>query len=169
MFDLSELEVAEVIQAGDNFLLRYSCPRCKEENLEGFPLSNCYSCKLDHSQYVVDIPSRVNFRLLCGTRRKNYISKKTIRALQEIQKGMCAYCDEPMNTGIHVEHIVPLAVGGTNSPSNLCLACPDCNRRAGRKAFHSFFAKRDYVRMAILNKSHVNRLQLTQAEIAGTH
>lgn len=42
----------------------------------------------------------------------------------------CEYCqtDERL-TGIacEIDHIRPLAAGGTDAPENLCLACPTCN------------------------------------------
>lgn len=42
----------------------------------------------------------------------------------------CEYCqtDEQL-TGIpnHIDHIIPLALGGTDLPDNLCLACASCN------------------------------------------
>ncbi len=43
----------------------------------------------------------------------------------------CEYCqlhqkDSPL-ASLHVEHIRPKKHGGANDPSNLCLACIDCN------------------------------------------
>lgn len=42
----------------------------------------------------------------------------------------CEYCltkQEISGAQMHVEHIIPLAHGGTSDPSNLCLACAWCN------------------------------------------
>jgi len=59
----------------------------------------------------------------------------------------CAYCGRPVSKVVgadapysqrwraldergvtfHFDHKVPLAAGGTNSPENICLACPECN------------------------------------------
>jgi hypothetical protein len=30
-----------------------------------------------------------------------------------------------------IDHVVPVALGGSNDPSNLTVACPDCNGRKG--------------------------------------
>lgn len=43
------------------------------------------------------------------------------------QGGLCAYCHETLGADYHVDHIVPLAKGGSNGPDNICLACPACN------------------------------------------
>lgn len=41
----------------------------------------------------------------------------------------CLYCGAtPVAKPLHVDHVVPLAEGGSNSPANLVTACGDCNR-----------------------------------------
>jgi len=42
----------------------------------------------------------------------------------------CAYC-EAKNTPLQIEHIHPKAKGGSNSVSNLTLACDSCNKKKG--------------------------------------
>jgi hypothetical protein len=42
----------------------------------------------------------------------------------------CYYCGIPAAMGVkqlHVEHVIPVALGGTNDPWNLVAACWDCN------------------------------------------
>lgn len=40
----------------------------------------------------------------------------------------CRYCGVTATaTLLHVDHVVPVAEGGTDDPSNLVTACPDCN------------------------------------------
>ena len=40
----------------------------------------------------------------------------------------CAYCGgKPPEVVLHVDHIAPVAAGGTNDPSNLATSCRDCN------------------------------------------
>ncbi|MCW5858733.1 MAG: HNH endonuclease [Caldilineales bacterium] len=46
----------------------------------------------------------------------------------------CGYCQTPQSftaMPLHVEHIIPLAAGGSSSESNLWLACPLCNGHKG--------------------------------------
>jgi hypothetical protein len=40
----------------------------------------------------------------------------------------CAYCGgKPPEVVLHVDHITPVAKGGTNDPTNLITSCRDCN------------------------------------------
>lgn len=58
------------------------------------------------------------------------------------QKGQCVYCDaDLLVTDFHVDHIVPLAKGGSNWPSNLQCLCPDCNLRKWSLDEDEFLAK----------------------------
>jgi hypothetical protein len=46
----------------------------------------------------------------------------------------CSYCltaQQISGAQMHVEHIIPLARGGTSDESNLCLACAWCNSYKG--------------------------------------
>lgn len=93
----------------------------------------------------------------------------------------CAYClrnlaDVPANQRT-VDHIVPVANGGTNDPSNLCLACKNCNDRKQDKPAWQFLweeynndvsaylARRN--RLIGLLQTPLNR-QLARAIIDGT-
>ena len=54
------------------------------------------------------------------------------RGILRRQKQKCAEptCGANLDeTGHHVDHIMPLALGGSNWPKNLQCLCPDCNRR----------------------------------------
>ena len=43
------------------------------------------------------------------------------------QKGKCFWCGKRVGEEYHVDHVVPLAKGGSNGPENLVIACPSCN------------------------------------------
>lgn len=53
------------------------------------------------------------------------------------QRGMCANCNSKLfKSGAkkyHVDHIMPLALGGSNWPENLQCLCPPCNLSKGAK------------------------------------
>ena len=49
--------------------------------------------------------------------------------IYRLQRGRCAYCRTALKEKYHVDHILPLARGGTNDRSNLQLTCVDCNLR----------------------------------------
>jgi 5-methylcytosine-specific restriction endonuclease McrA len=71
------------------------------------------------------------------TRKRNYLARKRAAAgkhsatdiaiIFKLQRGHCAYCRLPIARKYHVDHIEPLARGGTNWPRNLQLLCATCN------------------------------------------
>ncbi len=58
-------------------------------------------------------------------------TENDITDLHTRQKGKCAECKRKL-TDMHVDHIIPLVLGGTNGASNLQLLCPTCNMQKGR-------------------------------------
>ena len=48
--------------------------------------------------------------------------------------GRCEWCGrDVVGTHFELDHVLSLRGGGQNTPGNLALACPDCNRRKARK------------------------------------
>lgn len=58
---------------------------------------------------------------------EGYFSPSDVRAMMLDQKGRCVYCKTDISANYHLDHIHPLAKGGSNWPSNLQLLCPPCN------------------------------------------
>lgn len=55
-----------------------------------------------------------------------------IADIRRSQSGKCAYCKSRLGKVMpHVDHIVPLARGGSNRRSNLQILCYSCNSRKG--------------------------------------
>ena len=50
-----------------------------------------------------------------------------IRDQYKRQKGTCFYCHASVSGDYHVDHVVPLSLGGSNGPENIVIACPACN------------------------------------------
>lgn len=57
------------------------------------------------------------------------ISKGLSAKLFALQKGRCACCKEPLGDEYHLDHIVPLALGGPNTDENMQLLRPTCNMK----------------------------------------
>ncbi|GAC1376885.1 MAG: hypothetical protein NVSMB4_06000 [Acidimicrobiales bacterium] len=63
------------------------------------------------------------------------ISKRLRYEILRRDNFACRYCGLPAAGGVvqlHIDHVIPVAMGGTNDASNLTAACPDCNR--GKRA-----------------------------------
>lgn len=60
-----------------------------------------------------------------------------ITRIFEHQRGLCVNCHTKLfksgKQKFHVDHIIPLAKGGSNWPSNLQCLCPTCNLSKGAK------------------------------------
>jgi 5-methylcytosine-specific restriction endonuclease McrA len=56
-----------------------------------------------------------------------------VRRIYEQQRGRCADCRKSLRRGYHADHIVALAIGGSNWPRNIQLLCPPCNIRKAAK------------------------------------
>jgi 5-methylcytosine-specific restriction endonuclease McrA len=65
---------------------------------------------------------------------KRYGSRVALAALFDSQLGRCAnaYCSKSLKDGCHVDHIMPVALGGDNDLRNLQFLCPDCNFRKNK-------------------------------------
>ena len=66
----------------------------------------------------------------------DHIPESVRRRVAEAAGHRCCYCrtaQEISGAQMHVDHIVPLALGGTSEERNLCLACAWCNSYKGSK------------------------------------
>lgn len=60
-------------------------------------------------------------------------TQKEVMYIIQAQRKKCAYCGVSLSLGYHIDHIVPLALGGSNYRHNLQALCPKCNGRKGAK------------------------------------
>lgn len=63
----------------------------------------------------------------------------------------CQYCDA-RGVPLQCDHVVPVAAGGINHPSNLITACVDCNRQKRAKSVQDFLADRPERLAAVLSR-----------------
>ena len=58
-----------------------------------------------------------------------------VRSQYERQRGKCYWCGAKVPwLRKHVDHVIPLSLGGSNGPENLVVSCPSCN--LGKGATH---------------------------------
>lgn len=58
------------------------------------------------------------------------------------QFGCCFWCRNPLSSGYHADHYIPVSKGGSNKPYNIVLSCQTCNISRGAKMPVEFFAYR---------------------------
>jgi hypothetical protein len=65
-----------------------------------------------------------------------YLPEEIDQRVRAAAQNRCGYCRSPQHlvmARLEIEHIIPLAHGGSNDEANLWLACPLCNRYKGDK------------------------------------
>lgn len=72
-------------------------------------------------------------------------SAKDVRALFASQRGRCAVCRRGLGTAYDVDHVTPLARGGSNCRRNLQLLCGTCNRSKGSRDPIEFMQSRGFL------------------------
>lgn len=62
--------------------------------------------------------------------------------IRKLQRDRCAICEVPLHGGGQIDHVIPLAKGGSDDRSNLQLACGPCNSRKRDKDPIDFMRER---------------------------
>lgn len=71
--------------------------------------------------------------------RALYFNKWIVDLILNREGGLCHYCGCPVaipslsNQTYDIDHMVPIARGGTNDPTNLVLSCSKCNNKKEQK------------------------------------
>lgn len=68
-----------------------------------------------------------------AARTRGTHSAADVKAIYAEQKGKCAYCRRVVGSEYHVDHVMPIKLGGMNDRSNLQITCCDCNVRKGAR------------------------------------
>ena len=64
-----------------------------------------------------------------GAPRRDGIPRDVKLFVWQRDNGCCVACGS--NRNLEFDHLIPLALGGSNTERNLQLLCADCNRRKG--------------------------------------
>lgn len=90
-------------------------------------------------------------RLAYGARRRGLertgngcVSANIVEKLMLLQKGMCACCGRPLDD-YELDHIMPLALGGETTDSNMQLLRKSCNRQKSAKHPIDFMQQRGFL------------------------
>lgn len=91
-------------------------------------------------------------RIHCHNRRARQranggvLSKGLAGKLFKLQRGKCACgCGQPLGTDYHLDHIMPVALGGTNTDDNIQLLTATCNMQKSAKHPVDFMQQRGFL------------------------
>jgi 5-methylcytosine-specific restriction endonuclease McrA len=63
-----------------------------------------------------------------------FVSQNIVQRLMAGQRSLCINCKVELHqSGYHIDHIMPLSLGGIHSDWNLQLLCPTCNIKKSNK------------------------------------
>jgi 5-methylcytosine-specific restriction endonuclease McrA len=83
----------------------------------------------ESSEYYILDPEASDPRRIRKEREKAQKLKKSQWWLRQLNQGICHYCGNKFAAKeLTMDHIVPLARGGTSTPGNIVPACRPCNR-----------------------------------------
>jgi len=57
------------------------------------------------------------------------VKRSEVLELIAKQRHKCAACKDNLRKGYHMDHVMPIALGGVNKIENIQLLCPKCNRK----------------------------------------
>lgn len=84
---------------------------------------------------------RARVREACGSLSRN-LAKKLFR----LQRGKCACgCGQPLGDSYHLDHIMPIALGGANEDWNIQLLCATCNHQKSAKHPVDYMQQRGFL------------------------
>lgn len=76
------------------------------------------------------------------SKRNGFFSAADIKNIGVSQDWLCVYCKCEISSKFHIDHILPISLGGSNWPSNIQLTCPTCNLSKSNKHPDFFVAER---------------------------
>lgn len=60
-------------------------------------------------------------------------SPEDVQSQYKSQRGKCWHCGVSVGDDYHVDHLIPIAKGGTNNANNIVISCAVCNLSKGSK------------------------------------
>jgi 5-methylcytosine-specific restriction endonuclease McrA len=123
-----------------NRLKRESYARNKDRYAPGqkaYQEANPHVFRAARKRYALRNPDKVVLnRHNMRAQRKSVAGRLTKKGLEVClaeQAGRCAGCFKSLEAGHHIDHVVPLARGGTNTDNNIQFLCAPCNTNKGAK------------------------------------
>lgn len=83
----------------------------------------------DENEFYTLDPAHVDPARLRKEREKARKLRKSHWWISLANRGICHYCERRFPAAkLTMDHVVPLARGGSSNPGNIVPSCPECNR-----------------------------------------
>jgi hypothetical protein len=135
-----------------------------KQRVEKYRLANPEKIKLDQAKYRLKNKNKAkeyfaewraknpeSFKQYRRNRRARIkasagkLSRGLEKKLLKLQNGKCACCKQSLGDDYHMDHIMPLALGGSNTDDNIQLLRAKCNRSKSAKHPVDFMQERGYL------------------------
>jgi HNH endonuclease len=73
------------------------------------------------------------------------LSSNIVKRLMVLQKRLCPCCGDKLGDNYHLDHILPLALGGANTDENMQLLKAECNLNKSKKHPVDFMQERGFL------------------------
>jgi len=86
--------------------------------------------------YLINRDKKYEYKRNRRARKANSTGHHTavdVREKLALQGYKCTYCGADITERYHIDHIMPLALGGSNDRGNIQMLCPTCNLRKAAK------------------------------------
>jgi len=97
--------------------------------------------RAENPEAVLFFTQTRRFKLADGGKLSRGLSARLFAS----QKGLCVCCKRPLGKNYQLDHIVPLALGGTNVDANIQLLLPLCNQQKNAKHPIDFMQSRGFL------------------------
>lgn len=128
---------------------RYAANPEKHKSVcKAWRLANSSRVKENTAKWASANPELIRIYVQNRRSKKNggKLSKGLAGKLFKLQRGKCACgCKQPLGDNYHLDHIMPLALGGTNTDDNIQLLRSSCNLQKNAKHPVDFMQQRGFL------------------------
>lgn len=122
--------------------------RVREYKL-GYRMANLFSIRQKAREFIKANHDRLKFVYKANKAKRRAAGKKVspseIQTILKSQQYKCVACRVNIRSHFHLDHILPIALGGTNERTNLQCLCQTCNLSKSKKHPIDFMQQRGFL------------------------
>lgn len=115
--------------------------KSRAKNIDGYRITRSIWNSNNRESIRINQENRRARKLKAGGKLSKGLAKK----LFKLQRGKCACCNKPLGNNYHMDHIMPIALGGTNTDDNIQLLTALCNMQKTSRHPIDFMQSRGFL------------------------